>query len=466
MRSRKHIISVVWLVLGAISIGALTPRRVSAESETPLELFDRRIMPIFESEDPSSCVQCHLSSVDLKNYILPSSAATFASLREQGLIDVESPRQSKILTLIRMGEQDPDDRASLLHESTRDAEWVAFSKWIEACCKDPKLRTLTVPTRIAKPPVADEVIRHARKSRVVDSFVRKVWSQRMRCFPCHTPHEVDESNPRQQAAVKTRQALADKYDAAMLNRLAIFRATPEETMEYLIESSKSPPDGRLPMLDLARPTQSLFIQKPMSKLPAKRPDGTFEDPSYRSPLTHMGGLKLHPNDQGYKALVSWIQDYGRVVAGKYKTVAELPTDNWYPSQLVVRVKGAPDAWQVGGTVQLFIHEWSQQDKDWRDEPVAFTQGTVTPRRMVNGALFLLAGENDPRVAEWSEEPKLPKGRYLVKSYYDSNGKVEDDPTAILSTDDFFGQTEIRKPRWRKGFKHAELVPGKSLIPSE
>lgn len=42
----------------------------------------------------------------------------------------------------------------------------------------------------AKPPLPDGVIRHARKSRVINSFVRNVWSQRMRCFPCHTQHEM------------------------------------------------------------------------------------------------------------------------------------------------------------------------------------------------------------------------------------------------------------------------------------
>jgi len=59
----------------------------AAESEA-LALFEQRIMPIFRSPRPSSCVQCHLASVDLKNYILPSPEKTFLSLRDQGLIDL------------------------------------------------------------------------------------------------------------------------------------------------------------------------------------------------------------------------------------------------------------------------------------------------------------------------------------------------------------------------------------------
>ena len=143
-------------------------------------------------------MQCHLSSVDLKNYILPSQEKTFASLRDQGLIDLDQPKKSKILTLIGMGEKDLDQGARLIHEKTRQAEYEAFAKWIEACCNDPKVRNLPPLSKeeLARPSQSDEVIRHARKSRLVDSFVRNVWSQRMRCFPCHTPNEIDPENPR------------------------------------------------------------------------------------------------------------------------------------------------------------------------------------------------------------------------------------------------------------------------------
>jgi hypothetical protein len=44
----------------------------SAAEPKPEEIFQQRIMPIFQSPNPSSCVQCHLAGVDLKNYILPS----------------------------------------------------------------------------------------------------------------------------------------------------------------------------------------------------------------------------------------------------------------------------------------------------------------------------------------------------------------------------------------------------------
>ncbi len=449
------------LAMAILSLALAPSAMLAAETES-LEIFNQRIMPIFRSQNPSSCVQCHLSSVDLKDYILPSSEATFVSLREQGLIDLEHPAKSKILELIRMGAKDLDEGAKLIHEKIRNAELAAFTAWVEACCEDPKMRDLPTSSQLARPAVPDEVVRHARKSRVVDSFVRNVWSQRMRCFPCHTPHEVDADNPKHQAAVKTRKGFSEKYSDEMLQRLDIFRATPEETLEYLIESSRSTPDDRLPLIDLENPTQSLLIQKPLSKLPQKKADGTLEDPAYRPPITHMGGLKLHANDQSYKALVGWIQDYSNVVGGRYKSVEELPADNWYPSQLVVRVKAAPVTWQVGGLVQLFVHEWNQEKDCWHDDPIAFTQGTVTPRRLVNGALFLLDSADQQRSAAWKKEARLPRGRYLVKAYFDSTNKIAADPTAMLSSDDYYGEAELSNPRWRPGFRSAEVVFGNAL----
>ena len=60
-------------------------------------MFAARIEPIFKSPDPSSCVQCHLASVDLKNYIRPSSRETFLSLRDQGLDTRQFVTQLQVL---------------------------------------------------------------------------------------------------------------------------------------------------------------------------------------------------------------------------------------------------------------------------------------------------------------------------------------------------------------------------------
>src|SRR5260370_7933962 len=91
----------LWLVFFSSSAA-------SCAEATPEQVFERRIVPIFKSANPSSCVQCHLSGVDLKNYILPSSEKTFLSLRDQGLIDLKAPAAPKILKLINMRKDNRD----------------------------------------------------------------------------------------------------------------------------------------------------------------------------------------------------------------------------------------------------------------------------------------------------------------------------------------------------------------------
>src|SRR3954470_7066398 len=102
------------------------------------QVFEKRIAPIFKSPNPSSCVQCHLAGVDLKNYIRPSSRETFLSLRDQGLVDLDAPEKSRILALIEMGKGEKG--AELIHEEMRKKEYEAFAAWVMASATDPALR--------------------------------------------------------------------------------------------------------------------------------------------------------------------------------------------------------------------------------------------------------------------------------------------------------------------------------------
>ena len=464
--SKLTAVSLVVMSLHILCFPSRGAEQAEGASEA-LELFNERIMPIFRSADPSSCVQCHLASVDLKEYILPSHEKTFLSLRDQGLIDLDTPEKSKILTLISMGEKDLDEGARLIHEQTRKAEYAAFAAWINACCSDPALRDLPplASSEQARPAQSDPVIRHARKSRIVDSFARNVFSQRMRCFPCHTPYEIDASDARNQAAVKKQKEFEQQYPH-LVEQLKIFRQTPEETLQYLVDRSRQTKGDALPLLNLENPRQSLLVLKPTSKLPAKDADGQFSPPSSSNPVTHMGGLKMHYNDQSYKSFVAWIQDYANVVGGHYASVDELPADNWVATNLVVRLQDAPAEWPVGTTVQLFVHGWDQQHDAWSDDPIAFTQGTLTPRRMVNGALFLLLSEAPSDTVPHGEKASLPRGRYLVKTYADRHHRLEEEPALLLGEEDFVGQVEIPKARWREGFRSAETVTGERLTVPE
>ena len=457
------------LLAAAIACAALLSKGTGpahAEDEvTPTELFDQRILPIFRSPQPSSCVQCHLASVDLKNYILPSAEKTFVSLRDQGLIDLDAPEKSKILTLIRMGERDLDAGARLIHQQTRRAEYDAFAAWIAACSRDPAIRSLPGldPSERARPARSDAVIRHTRKSRVVDSFVRNIWSQRLRCFPCHTPFDIDASNPRHQAAIKSVKKFTETYGEQLVQRIEFFRKTPAETLQYLIDKSRDTPAGEIPLLNLEDPPQSLLVMKPTSKLPPKKADGTFEIPPNAEPMFHLGGLKMHRDDQSYKSFIAWIQDYANVVGERYTSVEDLPADNWYGSKLMLKIVGVPETWPVGTPVQMFVHAFNAENQSWASEPVAFTQGIVNPRKIVAGSLFLLLPENATSTPRADSQPRsLPRGKYLVKTYVDSQHRLATDPTRLLGDEDFAGQAELEKARWRVGPRRAESIPGEAL----
>src|SRR5262249_7689619 len=149
------------------------------------------------------------------------------------------------------------------------------------------------------------------------------------------------------------------------------------------------------------PAKSLLVLKPTSKLPMQSPDGNFERASYVVPVTHLGGLKMHVDDQSYKAFMAWIQDYARVVGDTYTSVEDLPADNWVPSKHVVILQDVPEAWTDRGRIQLFVHAWNTKDGAWESKPVAFTQGLLNPRRNAVGMLFLFGpvrsvGDKEPR----------------------------------------------------------------------
>lgn len=445
------IVALLFLTSSSIAADEATSQREA------LDLFEQRLMPIFRSPQPSSCVQCHLASVDLKNYILPSAEKTFVSLRDQGLINLAQPENSKILTLIQMGDKDLDRGAKLIHAKTRQAEYEAFLAWIKACSQDTRLRDLPrlSETELARPDKPDAVIRHNRKDRLLDSFVRNVWSQRMRCFPCHTPFELDATSQQHPKARETHRQFEEQFG----QRMNFFKETPEATLRQLIANSRKPAKDHLPVINVAEPTKSLLVLKPLAKVPAKDASGQFEKPSYVEPVTHGGGKKMFPDDQTYKAFIAWLQDYARVVRDEYSTAGDLPLDNWHPTNQVLRLADAPENWAAFTGVQLLVYAWDSGNNAWSATPAAFTQGPVSPRHMVNGSLFLLGAKE--RKSDVNSQGSLTPGKYLIKVYVDLQNRLAADPSLFLGKNEFFGQAEI-EAQWLDGFQKAEMLSAKLL----
>ncbi len=377
-------------------------------------------MPIFKSPNPSSCVQCHLAGVDLKDYILPSADKTFQSLRDQGLIDLDAPEKSRILALIQMGGKDQSG-AALIRQKVRNAEYEAFADWIKRSSADPRMRALPKldPSEAAQPERAPEVIRHDRADRLLESFENTVWAMRFRCMGCHA-----EGTPQNKKNV-------DEYG----ERVAWMKAAgPEATLAYLRQSK---------LLDTKEPERSLLLRKPLNE------------------VKHGGGQKFQPGDQGYKAFRSFLEDYARVVKDEYADAASLPKEGDEPARFGtdcwLKLTNTPDAWG-DRLLQVNVYAWDARQNGWETSPIASSDRAVWGKgRLWQHNLTLLAAKGSDRAAGWEAgKPSLPRGKYLVKVYVDRRGRLASDWKAVMGEEDFVGQAEVESA-WPEGYDRMTAV---------
>lgn len=408
------------LVFGVTALCLGPPAQAS--DPTPAEVFEKRLLPIFKSPNPSSCVECHLTGVDLKDYILPDAAKTFRSLRYQGLIDLDAPEKSKIVRLIDMG---GDKKGPAVHAAARKAEREAFLAWIAACANDPALRAAPKldAKDLAKPATPDEVIRHARADRVLASFERDVWAWRFRCMNCHT--EGTPQNDKHRQEFGERVAWVKKGGAGA-------------TMDYLIASK---------LIDLEKPENSLLLRKPFGE-------------------KHEGGVKFAVGDDAYKGFRGWIEDVAAMRKGKYAAAKDLPpvatgperfgTDIW------LKLEDCPPAWG-DKLLQVRVFAWDAKQGRWETDPVAVSDRVVFGKgKLWQHNLTLLAANGSDRAKAWrAGKPSLPAGKYLARAYLDGDGKLAKDWKAELGEADGVGGVEFQA-RWREGYGGMTAVSGAAV----
>lgn len=368
---------------------------------TALAVFEKRILPIFQAQKPSSCTECHLSGVDLKDYIQPDQEKTFASLVSAGLIDVQSPDDSKILRFINRRPDEPN----LITDKVRQHEHDAFQAWIRAAVKDKDVLAAKATESIG-PQVPDEVIRHARKDRVLASFIENVWSEVGRCAFCHSPD-------RNQKQVKEH---GEQVSWITLR-------DPKATLNYMVEAGIIDPDNPLDSMLLTKPTMQ---------------------------VEHGGGQKLVVGDRTYKQFRNFIDDYASVSNAKYATAAELPeprsevslvTEIWF------KLTNVPAKYDKM-LLQVDLYRWTGDG--WSEHRVASSDRLIFGKgKLWQHSLSLTA----QRGSQWADEIKLkrlPRGRYLVKLYIDQTGKLQKDFRAELGDAELVGQVEVNS-QWPQGY---------------
>ncbi len=418
-------------LLGVIGFTFGTRTAAADPETTPRQIFEKRIMPIFKSPNPSSCTQCHLSGVDLQKYIIPSTEGktdghekTFLSLRDQGLIDLENPAKSKILGFIQKREKGGDNGTAMVLEKVRQVELDAFAEWIKESCKDDALRNAPKlkPEELARPNQDPEVIRYTRKDRLLASFEKNIWSMRFRCISCHGEDESKQAN-----------AHVEKYG----QRVSwIKKEGAKATMNYLISTKK--------LIDVKNPEKSMLLQKATGE------------------VAHVGGGKLkktvhlHPKqvdegDLGYKGFRRWLEDYARVVNGEYKDIAGLPKKkenfNEYGTEIRLGFTNVPKTW-VNHLVLINVYVWDESKRDWETNPVATCDGIPSQNHTAREDgmyLNLIAEKGSERDRLWKgkdEVPALPGSRHLIKVYVDRSDRIKKDWKQNMTDEDYVGQMEL------------------------
>ena len=372
--------------------------------DAALAIFQKRIAPILQAQRPSSCSECHLSGVDLKDYIRPTQPETFAALRDGGLIDLKQPAKSKLLQFIDRKPEKP----SIITEKVRAEESAAFRAWIEAAVKDPTLAAAKTTDTIG-PQLPPEVIRHARQDRVLQSFLDNVWSEAGRCAACHSPD-------------KNAQQVKKHGEHISWMKLR----DPQATLAHLLEHE---------LIDLKEPEKSLLLLKPLNK------------------VEHGGGVKMTYGDRTYQQFRRFIDDYAATKAGKYKVAKELPQPNneaaavseiWFKltdipadyDKLVLRV----DVYPYDEPQKKFSTErWATADRQ------VFGKGGLWQNH-----LSLVAPKNSPRAKELQRSATLPAGKYLVKIYLDRDDKLTKEYPAQLGAKELLTEIEVNS-RWPAGY---------------
>lgn len=384
----------------------------AASTSDPLQVFERRILPIMQSKNASSCTHCHLSGVELKDFILADQSKTFASLRQRGWIDVNQPDESKILKFIARKPSTPNP----VSEKVRQEELAAFRAWIRAAVKDPTLLNATAGKDAAGIRLPPEVIRHARKDRVLSSFVDNVWSQIGRCVNCHSPDR--------------NQRLVKKHGEQVS---WIVPRDPEATLENLVDAGN---------IDLTEPDNSAVLTKPAGQ------------------AEHGGGPKFRPGGPVYRNFRSFLRDYAAVVNGRYKSRSDLPRpipELVLLSKQHLRIVAIPRKYD-NLPLKVDLYQWDPRQNDWSKDRWATAFNPVNgKRRMWQSMISLTASSSGDRAqAIRRDHDRLPEGRYLAKIYIDKNRKTAKNVDYELGEPEFVGQVEVRG-RWPVGYQPPMII---------
>jgi len=252
-----------------------------------------------------------------------------------------------------------------------------------------------------------EVVRHARRDRVLASFIDNVWNEVGRCAACHSP----DKNQKQVAKHGEQVSWIKPND-------------PRATLDHMLETG---------VIDVEKPAASPLVTKPALI------------------VEHAGGRKMMVGDRSYQQFRRFLDDYAATARGQYKSAKELPappaeltlmTDVWF------KLTGVPAAFDKQ-MLQVDLYRWT--GAEWPKERVATGERAVFGGgQLWQHTLALTARRADEDATRRLKSGALPPGRYLAKLYVDRAGKLAKDPFQTLGEADFVGQVEFES-QWPAGY---------------
>jgi hypothetical protein len=226
----------------------------------------------------------------------------------------------------------------------------------------------------------------------------------------------------------------DKLRKEHGERVAWVKGDAAATMNYLIGSK---------LIDTKEPEKSLLLLKPLAE------------------VKHGGGKKFLPGDQGYKAFRGWLEDYARTVRDGYATADDLPKSVGQPerfgSEAWLKLGNTPPEWG-DRLLMVELYAWDAAKGSWEADPVATSdRGVWGGGKLWQHTLTLLAAKDLERARAWRRgKPSLAPGKYLVKVYVDTEGRLAKDWKASLEKRDYVGQAEVTS-RWPTGYGSMTIV---------
>lgn len=379
-------------------------------------IFARRILPILKADSSSSCTECHFAGVELRDFILEDQAKTFASLKSTGMIAVDRPDESKILRFIGRKPEKPDP----LVERVRQTELVAFRAWIRAAVREPELLKATSDVEVGTslPP---EVIRHARRDRVLSSFLDNVWSEMGRCINCHNPE-------RNRQKIGRNGFTKEDVDAISW----IVPRDPAATLRELVDSGN---------IDTDDPAASPVLTKPAG----------LEE--------HGGGPKFFPGSPTYRNFLAFLTDYADITNEKYARVGDLPDTQdeiALLSEQQLRITDVPAAFS-DLPLQVDIYRRLPRTEKWSEHRWATGFSRVNGKRHVwQNPILVTAPTDSPLAEEFRERKLLPPGEYRIRILIDRERKTVNNPKYELGKAEFVAEVQI-SGNWKPGYQPPKVI---------